>query len=58
MKFTLSWLKDHLETEAPLADILYALTDLGLEVEGVVDPADRLGRKFATARVRARWAAS
>ena len=43
MKFTLSWLKDHLETEAPLADILYALTDLGLEVEGVVDPADRLG---------------
>jgi phenylalanyl-tRNA synthetase beta chain len=43
MKFTLSWLKDHLETEAPLADILYALTDLGLEVEEVVDPADRLG---------------
>ena len=32
MKFTLSWLKDHLETEAPLDDILYALTDLGLEV--------------------------
>ena len=33
MKFTLSWLKDHLDTEAPLDDILYALTDLGLEVE-------------------------
>ena len=30
MKFTLSWLKDHLETEAALDDILYALTDLGL----------------------------
>ncbi|WP_127902654.1 phenylalanine--tRNA ligase subunit beta [Solirhodobacter olei] len=43
MKFTLSWLKDHLETEATLADILYALTDLGLEVEEVVDPADTLG---------------
>ncbi|MDE3120377.1 MAG: phenylalanine--tRNA ligase subunit beta [Paracoccaceae bacterium] len=43
MKFTLSWLKDHLETEASLDDILYALTDLGLEVEEVVDPAARLG---------------
>ena len=43
MKFTLSWLKDHLDTEAPLGDILYALTDLGLEVEEVVDPADTLG---------------
>ena len=43
MKFTLSWLKDHLQTEAPLADILYALTDLGLEVETVSDPAAALG---------------
>ena len=43
MKFTLSWLKDHLETEAPLADLLYALTDLGLEVEEVSDPVARLG---------------
>lgn len=43
MKFTLSWLKDHLETEASLDDILYALTDLGLEVEGVENPADALG---------------
>jgi len=43
MKFTLSWLKEHLETEAPLDDILYALTDLGLEVEGVANPADALG---------------
>ncbi|QDC10989.1 phenylalanine--tRNA ligase subunit beta [Oceanicola sp. D3] len=42
MKFTLSWLKEHLETEAPLDDILEALTDLGLEVEGVEDPASRL----------------
>ena len=43
MKFTLSWLKTHLDTEARLDDILYALTDLGLEVEEVVNPADTLG---------------
>ncbi|RLJ41093.1 phenylalanyl-tRNA synthetase beta subunit [Litoreibacter meonggei] len=42
MKFTLSWLKDHLETEASLDEILYALTDLGLEVEGVENPSERL----------------
>ena len=42
MKFTLSWLKHHLETDAPLDDILEALTDLGLEVEEVVNPLDRL----------------
>ena len=35
MKFTLSWLKDHFETNASLEDILYALTDLG--ERGVVD---------------------
>lgn len=42
MKFTLSWLKEHLETDVPLDDILYALTDLGLEVEAVQNPAARL----------------
>ena len=42
MKFTLSWLKDHLETEATLDEIVEALTDLGLEVEGVEDPRTRL----------------
>jgi phenylalanyl-tRNA synthetase beta chain len=42
VKFTLSWLKDHLETDATLEEILYALTDLGLEVEGVANPAERL----------------
>ena len=41
MKFTLSWLKNHLKTDASLDDILYALTDLGLEVEGVENPAER-----------------
>jgi phenylalanyl-tRNA synthetase beta chain len=43
MKFTMSWLKDHLHTDATLEDILYALTDLGLEVEGVENPAESLG---------------
>lgn len=43
MKFTLGWLKDHLDTDADLDTILDALTDLGLEVEGVENPADTLG---------------
>src|SRR6056297_822980 len=42
MKFTLSWLKDHLETEASLDDIAEVLTDLGLEVEDISNPAARL----------------
>ncbi|MBK1635543.1 phenylalanine--tRNA ligase subunit beta [Rhodovulum adriaticum] len=51
MKFTLSWLKDHLDTEASLDEILDALTDLGLEVEGVENPADKLGT-FTIAKVK------
>lgn len=43
MKFTLSWLKDHLETEASVDTLAEALTDLGLEVEGVEDPTAALG---------------
>ncbi|HET6608438.1 MAG TPA: phenylalanine--tRNA ligase subunit beta [Rhodopila sp.] len=35
MKFTLSWLKTHLETDAPLEQITDALTRIGLELEGV-----------------------
>ena len=42
MKFTLSWLRDHLETTASVAEISDALTDLGLEVEGIENPAERL----------------
>ncbi len=41
MKFTLSWLKDHLDTAASLAEIVDTLTRVGLEVELVEDP----GRK-------------
>lgn len=37
MKFTLSWLKDHLETEATLEEIVDTLTMIGLEVESVDD---------------------
>ena len=50
MKFTLSWLKDHLDTDASLEAICDALTDLGLEVEEVSDPAATLGA-FRIARV-------
>ncbi|MBP1871219.1 phenylalanyl-tRNA synthetase beta chain [Ensifer adhaerens] len=39
MKFTLSWLKDHLETEASLDEICARLTMIGLEVEDVDDKA-------------------
>jgi len=42
MKFTLSWLKAHLDTKATLDDITETLTDLGLEVEEVSNPAARL----------------
>ena len=50
MKFTLSWLKDHLETDAGLDRICEALTDLGFEVEGVEDPVATLGA-FTISRV-------
>lgn len=43
MKFTLSWLKDHLDTNASVGEIADALTRCGLEVEGIENPADRLG---------------
>ena len=42
MKFTLSWLKDHLETDATLDEIVEKLTVIGLEVDKVSDPAEAL----------------
>ena len=42
MKFTLSWLKEHLDTKATLAEVRDALTMLGLEVEGITNPAEAL----------------
>lgn len=43
MKFTLSWLKEHLDTDASLDEISHRLTMLGLEVEDITDPAKDLG---------------
>src|ERR1700678_2158994 len=39
MKFTLSWLLDHLDTSASLTEIVDTLTRVGLEVESVEDPS-------------------
>ncbi|SEJ63574.1 phenylalanyl-tRNA synthetase beta subunit [Sphingomonas sp. OV641] len=50
MKFTLSWLKDHLDTTASLDEILVGLTRIGLEVEGVDNPGEKLAA-FRIARV-------
>ena len=50
MKFSLTWLKDHLETEASLEQILGTLNAIGLEVEGVEDQAEKLAG-FTVARV-------
>ena len=49
MKFTLSWLKDHLETDATLDQICERLTAIGLEVEDVDDKAAY--RPFTIAKV-------
>ena len=42
MKFTLSWLKEHLDTDEPLDRIADKLTMIGLEVEGIEDKAKAL----------------
>ena len=42
MKFSLSWLKDHLDTTASVEEIAAKLNAIGLEVEGVEDPAAKL----------------
>src|SRR5437763_7604140 len=50
MKFTLAWLKEHLDTEAPLAAVVDKLTMIGLEVESVADRGKMLA-PFTIARV-------
>jgi phenylalanyl-tRNA synthetase beta chain len=50
MKLTLSWLKEHLETSASLAEIVETLTRIGLEVEYVHDPAAQL-KDFKIAQI-------
>jgi len=50
MKFSLSWLKDHLDTDADAATVAETLTRIGLEVEGVDNPTEAL-KPFTVARV-------
>lgn len=50
MKFTLSWLKQFLETSASVTEIAESLTDIGLEVEEIIDKAADL-QKFAVAYI-------
>ena len=50
MKFTLSWLKEHLDTDASVDVISETLTRIGLEVEEVVNPAANLS-DFITAKI-------
>ncbi|WP_026942458.1 phenylalanine--tRNA ligase subunit beta [Hellea balneolensis] len=50
MKFTLSWLKTHLETEATIDEVVEAMTLAGLEVEEVENPAEKLAA-FSVAKV-------
>ncbi|AMO73056.1 phenylalanine--tRNA ligase subunit beta [Sphingorhabdus sp. M41] len=50
MKFSLSWLRAHLDTDGSLTEITDKLTSIGLELEGVENPADAL-RPFRVAKV-------
>ncbi|MGO8911748.1 MAG: phenylalanine--tRNA ligase subunit beta [Bradyrhizobium sp.] len=50
MKFTLSWLKEHLDTDEPLEKLADKLTMIGLEVENIEDKAKALA-PFTIARV-------
>ena len=50
MKFTLSWLKQHLDTDEPLEMLADKLTMIGLEVESIEDKAKALA-PFSIARV-------
>jgi len=50
MKFSLDWLKVFLETEASAAEVAATLNRIGIEVEGLEDPAEKLAG-FCVARV-------
>ncbi|MEO6359468.1 MAG: phenylalanine--tRNA ligase subunit beta, partial [Sphingomicrobium sp.] len=50
MKFSLSWLKEHLETEASAQELAAKLTSIGLEVEELSNPAEALA-PFKVAKV-------
>jgi EMAP domain len=42
MKFPLSWLREYLDTDASVEELSVALTSLGLEVDGIENPAEKL----------------
>ena len=50
MKFSLDWLKHFLDTDASVTELADAMTAIGLEIEGVEDPADKLAG-FTVAKV-------
>ena len=50
MKFTLNWLKDHLETNANISEIESTLTNIGLEVDSLIDRSEEL-KPFRVAKV-------
>lgn len=50
MKFSLSWLKQYLDTDATIEEIAAKLNTIGLEVEGIEDPAEKLAG-FRVAKV-------
>lgn len=50
MKFTLSWLRTHLDTDATLEQITDRLTGIGLELEGIAEPGQAL-RPFRVAHI-------
>ena len=50
MKFTLAWLKDHLETERSIEELSAKLNAIGLEVESIEDAGARLGA-FTIAKI-------
>jgi phenylalanyl-tRNA synthetase beta chain len=50
MKFSLSWLKEHLDTDADMQAVADCLNRIGLEVEGIENPADKLSA-FRIAKV-------
>jgi len=50
MKFSLSWLKEHLDTDADMQAVADCLNRIGLEVEGIENPAESLSA-FRIAKV-------
>src|SRR3954454_19117328 len=50
MKFSLDWLKEHLDTNASATEIADKLTAIGLEVEGLSNPAPALAPRAAPAQ--------